>query len=157
MSWHKHLQHKYGSTVEVWLLKKSYCMGYEEKFLHGLLLLTECTKTSQPEQHWTWGAPPIKTKILGSIEIVPKQNRMLLCLCRAIAPGLVSPVSTVPLFPLLVAYLVLPIISTIARRMPTQRPKAHRYHVETCEMAANNAIELFHESSFQQLSVLTSE
>ena len=34
-----------GSTVEVWLLKKSYCMGYEEKFLHGLLLLlTECTK-----------------------------------------------------------------------------------------------------------------
>ena len=71
---------------------------------------------------------------------------MLLCLCRAIAPGLVSPVSTVPLFPSLVAYLVLPSIS-----------KAHRYHVETCEMAANNAIELFHESSFQQLSVLTSE
>ena len=44
MSWPKHLQHKYGLTVEVWLLKKRYCMGYEEKFLHGLLLLTECTK-----------------------------------------------------------------------------------------------------------------
>ena len=44
--------------------EKCYCMGYE-KFLYGLLLLTKCTKTNQLEQHWTWGAPPIKTKILG--------------------------------------------------------------------------------------------
>ena len=47
--------------------------------------------------------------------------------------------------------------SAIARRTPTQHPKAHRYHVETCKMAANNVTELFHESSFQQLSIFTSE
>ena len=47
--------------------------------------------------------------------------------------------------------------SAIAGRTPTQRPEAHRYHVETCEMAANSAIKLFRESSFQQLSFLTSE
>ena len=123
MSWPKHLQHKYGSTVEVWLLKKSYCMGYEEKFLHGLLLLTECTKTSQLEQHWTLGAPPIKTKILGSIEIGPEQNRMLLCLCRAVAAGLVSPVSTGLLFPSLVAYLVLPIIVPLLSGHPRNATK----------------------------------
>ena len=98
-------------------------MGYEEKFLHGLLLLTECTKTSQLEQHWTWGAPPIKTKILGSIEIVPEQNRMLLCLCRAVATGLVSPVSTGPLFPSLVAYLVLPIIAQLLGGRLRNAPK----------------------------------
>ena len=53
MSWPKHLQHKYGSTVEVWLLKKSYCMGYEEKFLHGLLLLTVLKQVSLSSTgHW---------------------------------------------------------------------------------------------------------
>ena len=75
-------------------------------------------------------------------------------LFRAIAAGLVSLVSTGPLFPPLVACLALP-ISAIARRTPTQCPKAHRYHVETCEMAANSATKLFRKSSFQQLSVLT--
>ena len=38
-------------------------------------------------------------------------------------------------------------ISAIAWRMPTQRPEAHRYHVETYEMAANSATELLRESS----------
>ena len=47
------------------VVEEKLCTGYEEKFLHGLLLPTECTKTSQLEQHWIWGAPPIKTKILG--------------------------------------------------------------------------------------------
>ena len=98
-------------------------MGYEEKFLHGLLLLTECTKTSQLEQHWIWGAPFIKTKILGSIEIVPEQNRMLLCLCRAVAAGLVSPVSPGPLIPSLVAYLVLTIIAPLLGGRPRNAPK----------------------------------
>ena len=75
---------------------------------------------------------------------------------RAVAAGLLSPVSTRPLFPSFVAYLALP-ISAIAWRTPTQRPGAHRCHVETCEMAANSATELFHESSLQQLSVLVTE
>ena len=89
---------------------------------------------------------------------------------RAVAAGPVSPVSTGPLFPSLVACLALP-ISAIAWRTPTQRPDAslasqthfrkrggsgsglrdypesHRYHVETCEMVANSATELFRESS----------
>ena len=34
-----------------------------------------------------------------------------------------------------------------------QHPEVHRYHVETCEMAANSAVPRV----FQQLSVLTSE
>ena len=46
-------------------------------------------------------------------------------------------------------------ISAIARRTPTQRPEAHRYRVETCEMAANSATKLFRKSSFQQLFILT--
>ena len=58
---------------------------------------------------------------------------------RAVATGLVSPVSTRPLFPSLVACLVLP-INAIAWWTPTQHPEAHRYHVETCEMAANSAV-----------------
>ena len=65
---------------------------------------------------------------------------------RAVAVGPVSPVSTGPLFPSLVACLALP-ISAIAWRTPTQHPEAHRYHVETCEMAANSATELLRESS----------
>ena len=66
-------------------------------------------------------------------------------LSRVVAAGPVSPVSTGPLFPSLVACLTLP-ISAIAWRTPTQRPEAHRYHVETCGMAANSATELFRES-----------
>ena len=42
-----------------------------------------------------------------------------------------------------------------AWRTPTQCPKAHRYHVKTCKVAANSATELFRKSSFQQLSVHT--
>ena len=71
---------------------------------------------------------------------------------RAVAAGPVSPVSTGPHFSSLVACLVLP-ISAVAWRTPTQRPEAHRYHVETCKMAANNAVPRV----FQQLSVLTSQ
>ena len=66
--------------------------------------------------------------------------------CRAVAAGPVSLVSTRPLLPSLVACLALP-ISDIAWRTPTQRPKVHRYHAETCEMAANSATELFRKSS----------
>ena len=73
---------------------------------------------------------------------------------RAVAAGPVSPVSTGPLFP--VACLALP-ISAFARRTPTHHPKAHKYLVETCKMAANSATELFHKSCFQQLSILTSK
>ena len=65
--------------------------------------------------------------------------------CKAIAASPVSPVSTGPLFPSLVACLTLP-ISAIAWRTHTQRPEVHRYHVETCEMAVNSATELFRES-----------
>ena len=65
-------------------------------------------------------------------------------LSRVVAAGPVSPVSTGPLFPSLVACLTLP-ISAIAWRTLTQRPEAHRYHVETCGMA-NSATELFRES-----------
>ena len=60
---------------------------------------------------------------IRSIEIVPEQNRMLLYLCRAIAAGLVSPVSTVPLFPSLLAYLVLPIIAPLLGGHPRNAPK----------------------------------
>ena len=70
----------------------------------------------------------------------------LYALFRAIAAGPVSPVSTGPLFPSLVACLALP-ISAIAWQTPTQRPEVHRYNVETCEMAANSATELFRGSS----------
>ena len=66
---------------------------------------------------------------------------------RAVAAGPVSLVSTGPLFPPLMACLALP-ISPIARWTPMQRPEAHRYHVETCEMAANSVTELFCMSSF---------
>ena len=48
---------------------------------------------------------------------------MLLCLCRAVAAGLVSPVSTGLLFPSLVAYLVLPIIVPLLSRRPHNTPK----------------------------------
>ena len=65
---------------------------------------------------------------------------------RAVAAGPISPVSTGPLFPLLVACLAMP-ISAIAWRTPTQHREAHRYHVETCEMAANSAREMFRKSS----------
>ena len=68
--------------------------------------------------------------------------------CRAIASG---PVSQVDHFSL--TCLASP-ISAIAQWTPTQCPKVHRYHVETCEMAVNSATQLFHKSSFQQLSVL---
>ena len=70
--------------------------------------------------------------------------------------GPVSPVSTGHLFPSLMACLASP-ISAIAQWTPTQCPKAHRYHVETCEIAANSGTELFRESSFQKRSVLTSK
>ena len=75
----------------------------------------------------------------------------VLPLHRAVAAGSVSPVSTGPLFPSLVACpvpvcLALP-ISAIAVRTPAQRTEAHRYHVETCEMAANSTTELLRESS----------
>ena len=60
---------------------------------------------------------------IRSIEIVPEQNRMLLYLCRAVAAVLVSPVSTVPLFPSLVAYLVLPIIAPLLGGHPRNAPK----------------------------------
>ena len=63
--------------------------------------------------------------------------------------GPVSLVSTGSLFPSLVACLALP-INAIARWMPTQGPQPHRWHVETCDMAANNAKEPF--QVFQQLS-----
>jgi len=67
---------------------------------------------------------------------------------RAVAAGPVSPVSTGPLFPhsWLALCLALP-ISDVAWQTPTQHPKAHRYHVESCEIAANSATELFRESS----------
>ena len=65
---------------------------------------------------------------------------------RAVASGPVSPVLTGPLYPSLVACLALP-ISDIAWQTPTQHPEAHRYHVETCEMAVNSATELFREFS----------
>ena len=65
---------------------------------------------------------------------------------RAVAAGPVSLVSTGPLFPSLAACLALP-ISAISWRTPTKCPEAHRYHVETCEMAANSATELFNKSS----------
>ena len=48
---------------------------------------------------------------------------MLLCLCRAIAAGLVSSVSTGPLFSSLVAYLVLPIIVPLLGGRPRNAPK----------------------------------
>ena len=76
-------------------------------------------------------------------------NTIIYVVCifnRAVAAGPVSPVSTGPLFPSLVACLALP-ISAIAWRTPTQHSEAHRYYVETCEMAANSATELFRESS----------
>ena len=67
---------------------------------------------------------------------------------RAVAAGPVSPVSTRDhFFPHSVA----------CPALPTQRHKAHRYHVETYEMAANSATKLLRKSCFQQLSVLTSE
>ena len=64
-----------------------------------------------------------RPKNIRSIEIVPEQNRMLLYLCRAVATGLVSPVSTGPLFPSLVAYLVLPIIAPLLGGRPRNAPK----------------------------------
>ena len=64
-----------------------------------------------------------RPKNIRSIEIVPEQNRMLLYLCRAVATGLVSPVSTGPLFPSLVAYLVLPIIAPLLGGCPRNAPK----------------------------------
>ena len=75
---------------------------------------------------------------------------------QAVAASPASPVSIRPIFPhswLAPCLQALP-ISVIARRTPAQRPEEVRYHVETCEMAANSATELFRESSFQQLSVL---
>ena len=48
---------------------------------------------------------------------------MLLCLCRAVAAGLVSSISTGPLFPSLVAYLVLPIIAPLLGGHPHNTPK----------------------------------
>ena len=75
-------------------------------------------------------------------------------LSRAVTASPVSPVSTGPLFPPLVACLALPISAT-AQRTLTQCPKAQRYYVETCEMAANSVTKLFHKSSFKRLSVLT--
>ena len=69
---------------------------------------------------------------------------------RAVPAGLVSPVSPVSTGPLFDPHswlcLAFP-ISAIAWRTPTQYPKAHRYHVETCKMAVNSATELFHKSS----------
>jgi len=73
---------------------------------------------------------------------------------RAVAAGPVSPVSTRPLFPSLVACLALP-ISAIAWRTLTQHPEAHRYHVEICETAANSATELFRESSNNFLKLVS--
>ena len=57
---------------------------------------------------------------------------------RAIAASLVSPVSTGPLLSSPMACLASP-ISANPRWTPTQGPKPHRCHVETCEMAANSA------------------
>ena len=74
---------------------------------------------------------------------------------RAIAAGLVSPVSTRLLFSLTrVVACLSSLISTTAWRTPHTMP---RYHVETCEMATNSATELFQQYSFQHLSALTSE
>ena len=53
------------------------------------------------------------------------KNRTGFLFIRAIAAGPVSPVSTGPLFPSLVACLALS-ISAVAWRTPTQRPEAHR-------------------------------
>ena len=80
--------------------------------------------------------------------------RDFVCNIRVIATSLVSPVSTGPLFSSPVALASL--VSTIARWTPTQGPKAHRWHVETCKMTANSAKNSFG-FSFQQLSILPSE
>ena len=55
------------------------------------------------------------------------------------SPGPVSPVSTGPLFTSPVACVASP----IAQQMLTQGPQAHKWHVETCEMATNSVKELF--------------
>ena len=60
---------------------------------------------------------------------------------RAVAASPIGPVSTGPLFSSIMACLASPIISAIARQTPTQCQQAHRYHFETCEMAANIATE----------------
>ena len=93
---------------------------------------------------WTW---------VTHIQSVSGLNPTPL-LSRTVTAGPVSPVSTRPFFPPLVVCLALPISAT-ARRTPTQRPEAQRYHVETCKIAANSVTKLFCKSSFQRLSALT--
>ena len=62
---------------------------------------------------------------------------------RVVAAGPVSPVSTGPLFTSLVAW---PGVAN-QRHCSADAPEAHNYHVETCEMTAHSATELFHVSS----------
>ena len=74
-----------------------------------------------------------------------------LYLDRAVATGPVSPISTGPLFPLLVACpwpWHCQLAPLLGAGHPHNVPKhIGIYHVETCEMAANSATELFCESS----------
>ena len=98
----------------------------------------------------------VKNGILVRYCFFPKCTMLLhVAQGRAVAAGPVSPVSTGPLFPSLVACPALP-ISAFAWRTPTQRPEAHRYHVETlrdgCEQCNRTVPRVF-----QQLSILTSK